>query len=99
MENTNKAKTTFDELETKKAIARGNFARNTSEWLLDKINALRFRLLDNDFTLTDENDNETKYVDSDFMLEQLENIYTLACRLNGVLTEDEYIMLEPTEEE
>lgn len=92
-------KTTFDELEVKKAIARGNFARKTSEWLLDKINATRFSLLDNNSTITDENDNTTKYIECDFMLQELEKIYVLACRLHGLMTDNEYIMLEPTEKE
>lgn len=94
-------KTSFDEMEVKKAVARGNYARNTSEWLLDKINATRFLVLDGKtkgFPNTLE-DGEEQFIECDLMLQELKRIYTIACRLHGLLTEDEYIMLEPTEEE
>ncbi len=82
-------KVCFDELEVRKARARGYLVQETAERLIDKINATRF-YIQQDINLQGE---EESVIDCDLVLEYLERIYILAAKLDGLITECEPIIL------
>lgn len=75
----------FSEQETLKAIAKGHYVQEKADHLLDKINALRFRLQEEKVNPIVE-DEDGAYIQIDFVEQELKKIESLAAGVKGLIT-------------